>query len=137
MIVVTWDHGDYVGDHSLGEKDFFPDASVKIPLIVYDPRASADATRGTTCDALVEAIDLVPTFLEATGAPPADQPDPGPVLCSCFSVGVNTILTAIETEGLMSVEAIGAALGAGTNCGSCRPELAELLARCATPEAAE
>jgi assimilatory nitrate reductase catalytic subunit len=72
-----------------------------------------------------------------TGAPPADQPDPGPVLCSCFSVGVNTILTAIETEGLMSVEAIGAALGAGTNCGSCRPELAELLARCATPEAAE
>ncbi|WP_417523259.1 molybdopterin-dependent oxidoreductase [Marinovum sp.] len=71
------------------------------------------------------------------GAPPADQPDPGPVLCSCFSVGVNTILTAIETQGLMSVEAIGAALGAGTNCGSCRPELADLLARCVTPEAAE
>lgn len=72
-----------------------------------------------------------------TGAPPADQPDPGPVLCACFSVGVNTILTAIETEGLMSVEAIGAALGAGTNCGSCRPELADLLTRFETREAAE
>ncbi|WP_323765475.1 molybdopterin-dependent oxidoreductase [Marinovum sp.] len=72
-----------------------------------------------------------------TGAPPSDQPDPGPVLCACFSVGVNTILSAIETEGLISVEAIGAALGAGTNCGSCRPELADLLARFETPEAAE
>ena len=72
-----------------------------------------------------------------TGVTPADRPDPGPILCSCFSVGVNTILGAIETQGLMSVEAIGAALDAGTNCGSCRPELAELLARFQTPEAAE
>lgn len=72
-----------------------------------------------------------------TGVTPADRPDPGPILCSCFSVGVNTILSAIETEGLMSVDAIGAALDAGTNCGSCRPELAELLARFQTPEAAE
>ncbi|NIZ10830.1 nitrate reductase [Pseudooceanicola sp. HF7] len=67
----------------------------------------------------------------------ADQPDPGPVICSCFGVGVNTILTAIEDQGLMSVDAIGAALQAGTNCGSCRPELAELLARLPAREAAE
>ncbi|MGY3439344.1 MULTISPECIES: molybdopterin-dependent oxidoreductase [unclassified Marinovum] len=72
-----------------------------------------------------------------TGVTAADQPDPGPVLCSCFSVGVNTILSAIETQGLISVEAIGAALGAGTNCGSCKPELADLLARFDTREAAE
>lgn len=72
-----------------------------------------------------------------SGMTPADRPDPGPILCSCFSVGVNTILSAIETEGLITVEAIGAALSAGTNCGSCRPELAELLARVETREAAE
>ncbi|MEJ2000578.1 MAG: molybdopterin-dependent oxidoreductase [Maritimibacter sp.] len=71
------------------------------------------------------------------GRPGADQPDPGPVLCSCFSVGVNTILRAIERDGLMSVEAIGAALAAGTNCGSCKPELAALLSRAAMAEAAE
>ncbi|SMX30698.1 nitrate reductase [Actibacterium lipolyticum] len=71
------------------------------------------------------------------GRPGADMPDPGATLCSCFNIGVNTILTAIETDGLMSVEAIGAALGAGTNCGSCRPEIAALLESVRTKEAAE
>lgn len=67
MIVVTSDHGDYLGDHWLGEKNFFHDCSVKIPLIIYDPRDEANATRGQTCDALVEAIDLAVTFVEAAG----------------------------------------------------------------------
>ena len=73
MIVLTSDHGDYLGDHWLGEKDLFHDASAKIPMIVYDPRAEADATRGTTCDALVESIDLAPTFVEAAGAEVPDH----------------------------------------------------------------
>tara|TARA_R100001039_G_scaffold16142_2_gene9246 strand:+ start:133 stop:990 length:858 start_codon:yes stop_codon:yes gene_type:complete len=72
-----------------------------------------------------------------TGRPAADAPNPGPTLCSCFGVGINTILEAIETRGLMSVESIGEALGAGTNCGSCRPEIAELLNNLLTREAAE
>ncbi|MDF0602527.1 molybdopterin-dependent oxidoreductase [Psychromarinibacter sp. C21-152] len=73
-----------------------------------------------------------------TGRAPADRPDPGPVVCSCFDVGINTILAAIETQGLHSVDQIGAALQAGTNCGSCRPELATLIARATAPaEAAE
>ncbi len=67
MVVLTSDHGDYLGDHWLGEKDFFHEASVKIPLIICDPRREADATRGTACDALVEAIDLAATFVEAAG----------------------------------------------------------------------
>jgi arylsulfatase A-like enzyme len=73
MIVLTSDHGDYLGDHWLGEKDLFHQQSVKIPLIVYDPRAEADATRGTTCDALVEAIDLAATFVEAAGGEVPDH----------------------------------------------------------------
>ena len=64
MIVFSSDHGDYLGDHWLGEKDLFHDASARIPLIVYDPRSEADGTRGTTSDALVEGIDLAPTFLD-------------------------------------------------------------------------
>ena len=67
MVVLTSDHGDYLGDHWLGEKDLFHAPSVKVPLIVVDPRPEADATRGTACDALVEAIDLAPTFVEAAG----------------------------------------------------------------------
>ncbi|UWR61105.1 sulfatase-like hydrolase/transferase [Phaeobacter inhibens] len=71
MIVLTSDHGDYLGDHWMGEKNLFHEPSIKVPLIIYDPRGEADATRGTTCDKVVEAIDLLPTFLEAAGGEPA------------------------------------------------------------------
>jgi arylsulfatase A-like enzyme len=67
LVVFTSDHGDYLGDHWLGEKELFHDASARIPLIVYDPDPAADATRGTVERRLVESIDIVPTFLEATG----------------------------------------------------------------------
>jgi arylsulfatase A-like enzyme len=70
MVVFTADHGDYLGDHWLGEKDLFHDCSVRVPLIVADPCADADATRGTVSDALVEAIDLAPTFVEFCGGVP-------------------------------------------------------------------
>ncbi|MEM7519669.1 MAG: molybdopterin-dependent oxidoreductase [Pseudomonadota bacterium] len=71
------------------------------------------------------------------GRAPRDVPDPGPVLCACFGVGVNTIARAVEERALISVDAVGDALRAGTNCGSCRPEIAALLARIKTPQAAE
>ena len=73
MIVFTSDHGDYLGDHWLGEKDLFHEPSVKVPLIIYDPSPDADKARGKVCDELVEAIDLVPTFLETLGADAAAQ----------------------------------------------------------------
>lgn len=71
------------------------------------------------------------------GRPGADQPDPGPTLCACFNVGTNTILRAIETQGLKSVEEVGAALEAGTNCGSCRPEISAILTMAHLKSAAE
>src|SRR5258708_30446760 len=67
MIVFTSDHGDYLGDHWMGEKDLFHDQSAKIPLIVIDPSEAADGTRGTASDTLVEGIDLAPTFIEYFG----------------------------------------------------------------------
>lgn len=67
MIVITSDHGDYLGDHWLGEKDMFHEPSVKVPCLIYDPSEEADGTRGTVCDELVEAIDLAPSFVEAAG----------------------------------------------------------------------
>lgn len=54
--------------------------------------------------------------------------DTGPVVCACFSVGRNTLVDGIEKQGLDSVEAIGSCLKAGTNCGSCIPEIRQLLA---------
>jgi arylsulfatase A-like enzyme len=73
LVVFTSDHGDYLGDHGLGEKELFHDTIVRVPMIVVDPRPEADATRGSTVDRLVESIDLVPTFLDALGLPPAPE----------------------------------------------------------------
>ncbi|WP_068318730.1 alkaline phosphatase family protein [Polycladidibacter hongkongensis] len=64
MIIFCSDHGDYLGDHWLGEKELFHDQSARIPLIVVDPDAAADSQRGTVSDQLVEAIDLAPTILD-------------------------------------------------------------------------
>ncbi|MGR3500626.1 MAG: molybdopterin-dependent oxidoreductase [Limimaricola soesokkakensis] len=62
------------------------------------------------------------------GRSAAGRPDPGPVLCACLNVGVNTIREAIADGRATSLDAIAEALGAGSNCGSCRPEIAALLA---------
>jgi assimilatory nitrate reductase catalytic subunit len=59
----------------------------------------------------------------------------GPVVCSCFSVGRSTLLRAIRTQALVTTDDVGKALRAGTNCGSCLPELKVLLAQAATPAA--
>ncbi|MDX3925728.1 MAG: molybdopterin-dependent oxidoreductase [Shinella sp.] len=68
-------------------------------------------------------------FAVIAGRPGADQPDPGPTVCSCFSVGLNQIVTAIR-EGCGSVEAVGKTLQAGTNCGSCRSEIGRIINGC-------
>ena len=73
MIVFTSDHGDYLGDHWMGEKELFHDASARIPLIIVDPSEKADATRGSINQSLTEAIDLVPTFLDFAGGEVPDH----------------------------------------------------------------
>ncbi|WP_455376664.1 molybdopterin dinucleotide binding domain-containing protein, partial [Kaarinaea lacus] len=62
-----------------------------------------------------------------TGKPPKGEEDQGRVVCACFSVGEKTILNAIKEKNLTTVDAIGECLQAGTNCGSCIPELKNLL----------
>jgi assimilatory nitrate reductase catalytic subunit len=56
-----------------------------------------------------------------------DRPDPGPIVCSCFNVGKNTIMDYIDEFKPEDINAIGKQLKAGTNCGSCKPELKYLL----------
>jgi assimilatory nitrate reductase catalytic subunit len=50
-----------------------------------------------------------------------------PLVCSCFGVRRNAVAAAIA-DGSCSVESVGRATGAGTNCGSCRAEIRQLIA---------
>ncbi|MEM0943200.1 MAG: (2Fe-2S)-binding protein, partial [Pseudomonadota bacterium] len=125
------------------------------PIVVIDP-AARTARVALMVEGRLEAVlfaapgpvevaraHLLAHFTEETpqrvlaGRPGRDRPDPGATVCGCFEVGVNTILAAITDQGLSNVDQIGAALQVGTNCGSCRPELARLLAMARPRVAAE
>ena len=69
LIIFTSDHGEQMGDHWLLGKCGYFDASYRIPLIVRDPRKTADAGRGRTVIRFTENVDIMPTMLEAIGAP--------------------------------------------------------------------
>nr|WP_240700280.1 nitrate reductase [Sphingomonas gei] len=66
-----------------------------------------------------------PTVLAGTA--PGAREDRGPIVCLCFDVGLKTIVHAVASQQLTSVEAVGTALSAGTNCGSCRPAIRRLI----------
>jgi assimilatory nitrate reductase catalytic subunit len=65
-------------------------------------------------------------FLLAGRSASADF-DASPTICACFGVKSRAILAAIA-DGAWSTEAVGARLNAGTNCGSCLPELRRMIA---------
>lgn len=69
IVVLTSDHGEQLGDHWLIEKLGFFDQSYWIPLLVRWP-GTVPADR--VVDAFTENVDIVPTLLEAVGAPPPD-----------------------------------------------------------------
>jgi arylsulfatase A-like enzyme len=67
LVVLTCDHGEQLGDHWLTQKLGWFDESYRIPLIIRDPRAGAESTRGTVVDAFTENVDVMPTLLDWLG----------------------------------------------------------------------
>lgn len=69
VVIFMSDHGDFMGEHGLLFKGpLHYDSLIRSPLIWKDPQASAVGLRS---QALVSAIDLLPTLLERAGiAPP-------------------------------------------------------------------
>lgn len=64
IIIFTSDNGFYLGEHGLADKWFMHEESIRVPLLVYDPRAGG---RSAHSDALVLNIDLAPTILDFAG----------------------------------------------------------------------
>ena len=83
-------------------------------------------SRAFIAGTLPEAHEGSARYRLLAGQGGAERPDGGAILCACFQVGVNEIGAAIFA-GHASVEAIGAALKAGTNCGSCRSEIGRMV----------
>ena len=62
-----------------------------------------------------------------TGKSISGEKDTGRTVCACFNVGLNTIVDGIKTKRLSTPEQVGELLRAGTNCGSCLPEIKEII----------
>jgi bacterioferritin-associated ferredoxin/MFS family permease len=65
-------------------------------------------------------------FAVIAGRPGKGAPERWQTVCSCFGIGANEIAAAVD-RGCTTVAAIGKALQAGTNCGSCRAEISHLI----------
>jgi assimilatory nitrate reductase catalytic subunit len=89
------------------------------PGVALPGREAAIGYLGRTLDA-VERLALLAAATPAGSAPEK-------IICSCFSIGATQIAATIREKDLKSAAEIGAALKAGTNCGSCIPELKKLL----------
>ena len=66
VIIITSDHGLFMGEHGLGGKALCYEQTTHVPLIVYDPRVDADDVVHRS-DALVQSIDLAPMMLAMAG----------------------------------------------------------------------
>ena len=74
-----------------------------------------------------DALAAAQRLMVLAGRSAAGLPDVGPVVCSCFGVGLNVIRGTLRSGAATNVEEIGKALRAGTNCGSCLPELKRIV----------
>lgn len=67
LVIFTGDNGYYHGEHGLADKWYPHEVSIRVPLIVWDPRTQA--VHGATNDDFVLNVDLAPTILGAAGLP--------------------------------------------------------------------
>lgn len=67
LVIFTTDNGYFHGEHGLADKWYPHEESIRVPLIVDDPRMP-ETVRGKTNPALTLNVDLAPTILSATGA---------------------------------------------------------------------
>jgi assimilatory nitrate reductase catalytic subunit len=85
----------------------------------------------------LEKLEAAHRMALLTSGAVVEGEDPGPLVCSCFAVGRNTIQRAIDEQGLKHVREVGACLRAGTRCGTCLPEIRSLLSPDTRHEALE
>ncbi len=75
LIVFTSDHGEMLGEHWLCGKRGYFESAFHIPLVVRDPRESANAGRGRVVEQFSENVDVMPTILDGLGLPVPRQCD--------------------------------------------------------------
>ena len=66
IIVLMGDNGFYLGEHAMAGKWYGHEESIRVPLIIYDPRLS-NSLKGQTRNEMALNIDIAPTLLDLAG----------------------------------------------------------------------
>jgi arylsulfatase A-like enzyme len=69
LVIFTTDNGYYHAEHGLADKWYPHEESIRVPLIIHDPRLP-EIKKGEVNDAIVLNVDLAPTILGAAGISP-------------------------------------------------------------------
>ena len=117
-------------DAAAGQYSFAAFEGDRLAGTVFISREPVTAWRSWTSEQIGSAVESpAARLLAVAGRAGSAGADRGAIVCGCFGAGHNDIVSAIEKRGCVSVEAIGQDLKAGTNCGSCRPEISRILAQ--------
>ncbi len=116
-------HDESCGEHRLA---FFKDDRIEACLFLAPAgrELSWNGLKGFFASRTLSGLERLAVL---SGQSAAGLTDSGPVICACFGVSLNTIQEFIEKDQVTSAEEIGAHLKAGTNCGSCLPELRRMV----------
>lgn len=106
----------------------------RLTAALFTGPAPVETSRGWLIGQLGQALEGAARLRLLAGRAGDGAADPGALVCACFSVGINQITGAIKA-GACTVEAVGACLKAGTNCGSCRMEIGRLIDASSTAKA--
>ncbi len=68
VIVFLGDNGCFLGEHGLADKWYMHEESIRVPLLIHDPRVPTEA-RGLVRDEMALNIDIAPTLLSLAGVP--------------------------------------------------------------------
>jgi len=76
LIIFFSDHGDMLGDHHLWRKTYAYEGSAHVPMLLRWPKSMGmEHQRGKSLPQPTELRDVLPTFLDAAGAPAPDHLD--------------------------------------------------------------
>ena len=114
-------------DTSIGQQRYAWLEGDKLTALAFFGAEADLPPRAWLMSLLNQPLDKLSRRALLSGKPADPSADVGRIICACFGVGENTIVRNIEKEKLCSVAEIGKCLKAGTNCGSCQPELKKLL----------
>ena len=114
-------------DMSLGVQRYAWLQADKLTALAFLGAEAALPPRAWLMSLLNQPLDKLSRRALLSGKPADPNADVGRIICACFGVGEKTILRTINKQTLCSVAEIGKCLKAGTNCGSCQPELKKLL----------